>query len=45
MAAFLFIAHKRKLRERIDDLQLSTLAAKGKPQAVKDQVTQWQREV
>lgn len=44
MAGFLFIARKRRIRERSEELQIAHLATQGKPKAVKDQITQWQKE-
>lgn len=43
MSAFLFIAHKRHIRRRIDDLRLLHLATKGKATMINEQVAQWQR--
>lgn len=44
MAAFLFIAHKRRIRSRIDELRLMHLATKGKSREVKEQADRWQKE-
>lgn len=43
--AYVFIAHKRMLREYITKLSMESLASRGAPKELKRQLRDWKREL
>jgi hypothetical protein len=43
MAAYLFLAQRRRIRQMTDQLALQTMAARGDPAVVKKQLRDWER--